>query len=213
MVLGVVGIFYGAILACGQHDIKRLVAYTSISHMGFVLIGIYSGSVLALQGVIVLMVAHAFSAAGLFILSGQLYERLHTRDMRKMGGLWGRIGSLPGFSLFFEAASLGMPGTANFIGEFMVLFGTFPTAPVIVTIACGGLILAAIYSLTLMQRVHFGPAQGEEPLAGYDGREFIMMLGLLMLVLLFGLYPQPLLDTTGAVMDSVQRVFIAGGGQ
>ncbi len=122
MALGVVGVFYGAVLACGQRDLKRLIAYTSISHMGFVLIGIYSGSTLALQGVVVLMVAHAFSAAGLFILSGQIYERLHTRDMEKMGGLWGRLGSLPAFTLCFVAASLGMPGTANFIGEFMVLF-------------------------------------------------------------------------------------------
>lgn len=209
MGLGLIGIFYGALLACGQQDIKRLIAYTSISHMGFVLIGIYSGSELALQGVVVLMVAHAFSAAGLFILSGQLYERLHTRDMRQMGGLWGRMGSLPGFSLCFVAASLGMPGTANFVGEFMVLFGAFPVAPWIVVIASGGLVLAAIYSLFLMQRVHYGPAQGEGIFADLDRREFFMMLGILALVLLFGLYPQPLLETTDAAMGEVQRLFSA----
>lgn len=210
MALGVIGVFYGAILACGQQDIKRLIAYTSISHMGFVIIGIYSGSQLALQGVVVLMVAHAFSAAGLFILSGQLFERLHTRDMRKMGGLWGRFESLPGFSLCFVAASLGMPGTANFIGEFMVLFGTFPVAPTIVVLASIGLVLAAIYSLILMQRVHFGPSQGEGQFRGLDWREYAMMSGLLALVLLFGLYPQPLLDTTSAVMAEVQQVFVTG---
>ncbi|SFH60675.1 NADH-quinone oxidoreductase subunit M [Modicisalibacter xianhensis] len=207
MALGLVGIFYGAVLACGQHDVKRLIAYTSISHMGFVLIGIYAGTELALQGVVMLMVAHAFSAAGLFILSGQLYERLHTRDMREMGGLWGRLGSLPGFTLCFSAASLGMPGTANFIGEFMVLFGSFPVAPWTVAIASAGLILAAVYSLLLMQRVHFGPAQDDAPLAGLDRREFLMMLGLLALVLLFGLYPQLLLNTTDAAMLEVQRLF------
>ncbi|WP_417331012.1 NADH-quinone oxidoreductase subunit M [Halomonas cupida] len=207
MTLGLVGIFYGALLACGQRDIKRLIAYTSISHMGFVLIGIYAGTELALQGVVMLMVAHAFSAAGLFILSGQLYERLHTRDMREMGGLWGRMGSLPGFSLCFVAASLGMPGTANFIGEFMILFGTFPVAPWTVVIASGGLVLAAIYSLLLMQWVHFGPARGEERFADLDSREYLMMLSLLGLVLLFGLYPQPLLDTTGAAMLEVQHLF------
>lgn len=203
MGLGLVGIFYGALLACGQRDIKRLIAYTSISHMGFVLIGIYADSQLALQGVVVLMVAHAFSAAGLFILSGQIYERLHTRDMREMGGLWGRLGSLPGFSLFFVVASLGMPGTANFIGEFMVLFGSFAAAPWVVVIASVGLVLAAIYSLLLMQRVHFGAAKSGEPLAGLDRREYAMMLGLLVLVVLFGLYPQPLLDTTGAAMATL----------
>ncbi|MCD6007350.1 NADH-quinone oxidoreductase subunit M [Halomonas sp. IOP_31] len=207
MALGLVGIFYGALLACGQQDVKRLIAYTSISHMGFVLIGIYVGTELALQGVVMLMVAHAFSAAGLFILSGQLYERLHTRDMREMGGLWGRMGSLPGFSLFFVVASLGMPGTANFLGEFMILFGSFPVAPWTVVIASGGLVLAAVYSLLLMQRVHFGPAQGEGRFADLDGREYLMMLSLLGLVLLFGLYPQPLLDTTGAAMLEVQQLF------
>lgn len=208
MGLGVVGVFYGAVLACGQQDIKRLIAYTSISHMGFVLIGIYSGTTLALQGVVVLMVAHAFSAAGLFILSGQLYERLHTRDMREMGGLWGRLSGLPGFMLFFVVASLGMPGTANFVGEFMVLFGAFPVAPVMVIVASVGLVLAAIYSLLLMQRVHFGPAQGEGSLNGLDAREYGMMLGVVVLVLLFGLYPQPLLDTTGGAMKVVQDAFM-----
>ncbi|MFD2191496.1 NADH-quinone oxidoreductase subunit M [Pistricoccus aurantiacus] len=207
MGLGLLGIFYGAVLACGQQDLKRFIAYTSIAHMGFVLIGIYSGSQLALQGVVVLMVAHAFSAAGLFIISGQLYERLHTRELPKMGGLWGRLGSLPGFSLFFVAASLGMPTTANFIGEFMVLFGTFPTAPVVVVLASVGLVLAAVYSLILMQRVHYGPAQSEKPLAGLDAREFSMLLGIVALVVMLGLYPQPLLDTTHAAMSEVQRLF------
>ncbi|KXS53601.1 MAG: Proton-translocating NADH-quinone oxidoreductase subunit M, partial [Marinobacter sp. T13-3] len=189
MTLGLVSIIYGAVLACGQQDIKRLIAYTSISHMGFVLIAIYSGSQLAIQGAIVLMVAHAFSSAGLFILSGQLYERIHTRDMRFMGGLWGRMPALPGFTLCFVAASLGMPATANFVGEFMILFGTFPSAPVIAVIASVGLVLAAIYSLILMQRVHFGPVHREGALFGPDGREYVMMLSLLALVLLVGLYP------------------------
>ena len=203
MALGVVGIIYGAVLACGQRDIKRLIAYTSISHMGFVLIAIYSGSTLALQGAVVLMVAHAFSSAGLFILSGQLYERLQTRDMNRMGGLWGRLGSLPGFTLCFVVASLGMPGTANFVGEFMILFGTFPVAPRVVVLACTGLVLAAIYSLMLMQRVHFGPAQDDTPLGGLDRREYAMMLTILAGVLWFGLYPQPLLDTTAALMTQL----------
>jgi len=206
MVLGLVGILYGAVLACGQQDIKRLIAYTSISHMGFVLIAIYSGSELAIQGAVVLMVAHAFSSAGLFILSGQLYERVHTRDMRTMGGLWGRIPALPGFTLCFVAASLGMPATANFVGEFMILFGTFPTAPVVVVIASAGLVLAAIYSLILMQRVHFGPVYREGTLAGPDWREYSMMLGLLALVLLVGLYPQPLLDATAGLAGQLGEV-------
>jgi len=212
MTLGLVGIFYGAILACGQQDIKRLIAYTSISHMGFVLIALYSGSELAMQGAIVIMVAHAFSSAGLFILSGQLYERVKTRDMRLMGGLWGRIPTLPGFTIFFVAASLGMPATANFIGEFMVLFGTFPSAPVIVIIASAGLVLAAIYSLLLMQRVHFGREYSKGKLAGPDAREYAMMLLLIGLTLAVGLNPQPLLDTTASMVQPVAALFADSAG-
>ncbi len=207
MGLGLLGIYYGAVLACAQHNVKRFIAYTSIAHMGFILIGIYSGSTLALQGVVVLMLAHAFSAAGLFILSGQLYERLGTREMDKMGGLWGRMGSLPGFWLFLIAASLGIPITANFIGEFMVLFGTFPTAPWVVIIASFGLVLAAIYSLILMQRVHYGPPREETLLKGLDTREFTMLLSIVVLLIWLGIYPQPLLDTTAAAMDKVHQLF------
>jgi len=210
MALGVLGVFYGALLACGQRDIKRLIAYTSISHMGFVLIGLYAGSTLALQGVVMLMLAHGLSSAGLFLLSGQLYERLHTRDMSRMGGLWGRLGSLPAFGLAFAVAALGMPGTANFVGEFMVLFGTFPRAPWVVVLASGGLVLSAVYALTLLQKVYFGPAQKPAPLPGMDRREYLMMLGTLALVLLFGLYPQPLLDTTEAVVTGLDALLGTG---
>lgn len=125
MWLGVIGIFYGAWMAFTQYDIKRLIAYTSVSHMGFVLIAIYTGSQLAYQGAVIQMIAHGLSAAGLFILCGQLYERLHTRDMRMMGGLWGKMKWLPALSMFFAVATLGMPGTGNFVGEFMILFGSY----------------------------------------------------------------------------------------
>ncbi len=146
MILGVIGIVYGAVLAFSQTDIKRLIAYTSISHMGFVLIAIYSASEVALQGAVVQMIAHGLSAAALFILCGQLYERLHTRDLREMGGLWGRIRYLPGVMLFFAAASLGLPGTGNFVGEFMILAGAFAAHREIVVVSTLGLVLASVYS-------------------------------------------------------------------
>lgn len=113
MWLGIGGIIYGAVLAFSQTDIKRLIAYTSISHMGFVLIAIYAGTEMALQSAVIPMIAHGLSATALFILCGQLYERLHTRDLRQMGGLWGRIRYLPGVMLFFSVASLGLPGTGS----------------------------------------------------------------------------------------------------
>jgi len=122
MWLGVIGIIYAALMAFAQTDIKRLVAYTSISHMGFVLIGIYAGTTQALQGVVIQMIAHGISAGAMFILCGEIYERLHTRDLRKMGGLWARFPYLPPIALFFAMASLGLPGMGNFVGEFLSFF-------------------------------------------------------------------------------------------
>src|SRR5699024_11076812 len=135
MVLGLAGIYYGALLAYGQTNIKRLIAASSIAHMGFILIGTYAGTATALQGVVMLVVAHALSSAGLFIMSGQIHERLHTREMPQMGGLFGRVGALSGFGLAFIMATLGMPGTANFIGEFLILFGSFAAFPWVIALA------------------------------------------------------------------------------
>lgn len=208
MALGIVGIFYGALLAFAQTDIKRLVAYTSISHMGFVLIAIYSGSQQALQGAVVQMIAHGLSAAGMFILCGQLYERLHTRDMRQMGGLWGRIKFLPAISLFFAAASLGLPGTGNFVGEFLILLGTFQLLPKVAVVATFGLVLASVYSLIMVQRAFFGLAKEASTLPAMSSRELFIVLLLAVLLVLLGVYPQPILDTTNTVMLSVQQWFV-----
>ncbi|WP_068827858.1 NADH-quinone oxidoreductase subunit M [Pseudomonas sp. BMS12] len=207
MWLGVFAIAYGAFLSFAQTDIKRLVAYSSVSHMGFVLIAIYSGSQIALQGAVVQMMAHGLSAAALFILCGQLYERLHTRDMREMGGIWARLPWLPGISLFFAAAALGLPGTGNFIGEFLILIGSFPVAPWIVVLAACGLVLGSVYSLAMIHRAYFGPAKSSEPLQPMKARELYMVLGLAALLILLGVYPQPVLDTSAASMHGVQQWF------
>ena len=209
MWLGIIGIFYGAWMAFSQYDIKRLIAYTSISHMGFVLIAIYTGSQLAFQGAVVQMIAHGLSAAALFILCGQLYERLHTRDMRQMGGLWARIKWLPGLSLFFAVANLGMPGTGNFVGEFMILTGSFQSVPVIIVIATFGLVFASVYSLIMMQRAYYGAPKSETPLRGMSPREFLMIMVLVVLLVLLGVYPQPILDTSHAAMSNIQQWYTA----
>jgi len=211
MALGLVGIVYGALLAFAQHDLKRMIAYTSISHMGFVLIGIYSGSTEALQGVVVQMVAHGLSAAGLFILAGSLYERLGTRDLREMGGLWSQLPLLPGVSMFLAAATLGMPGTGNFIGEFLILLGAYPSAPLITAAATGGLVLASIYALTLIQKIYFGPEKPREPFAAISIREAAMFMALLTLSIWIGLYPQPLLDTSIATIQQVRDIYSTAG--
>ncbi|WP_158380180.1 NADH-quinone oxidoreductase subunit M [Candidatus Williamhamiltonella defendens] len=192
--LGIFGIFYGAWMAFSQTDIKRLIAYTSVSHMGFVLIAIYTGSQLAYQGAVIQMIAHGLSGAGMFIICGQLYERLHTRDMREMGGLWGRIKYLPAISLFFATANLGMPGTGNFIGEFMILFGSFEVVPLITSISTFGLVFSSVYSLIMMQRTFYGTPKSESPLSPMTAREGLILMSLVMLLVLLGLYPQPVLD-------------------
>lgn len=209
MGLGVLGIFYGAWMAFSQTDIKRLIAYSSVSHMGFVLIAIYSGSQLAFQGAVVQMIAHGLSSAALFILCGQLYERLHTRDMRLMGGLWSRIKWLPGLSLFFAAANLGMPGTGNFVGEFMILTGGFAMVPAIIVVATFGLVFASVYSLVMIQRAYYGAPSSEKPLRGLSAREFLMIMVLVVLLVLLGVYPQPILDTSAAAMSNIQHWFTA----
>lgn len=207
MWLGIIGIFYGAWMAFTQTDVKRLIAYTSVSHMGFVLIAIYTGNQLALQGAVIQMVAHGLSAAALFILCGQLYERLHTRDMRKMGGLWSRIRWLPGLTLFFAVANLGLPGTGNFVGEFMILTGSFQVVPGIIVIATFGLVFASVYSLVMMQRVYYGAEKSAQPLDSMTSREFWMIMVLVVLLASLGFYPQPILDTSYAAMSNIQQWF------
>jgi NADH-quinone oxidoreductase subunit M len=175
--------------------------------MGFVLIAIYTGSQLAYQGAVIQMIAHGLSAAGLFIICGQVYERLHTRDLREMGGLWGRIKFIPALSLFFAVATLGMPGTGNFVGEFMILFGSFQVVPVITVISTFGLVFASVYSLVMMQRAYYGKAKSETPLPGMSLRELFIILLLVVLLVLLGLFPQPILDTSSAAMGNVQHWF------
>ncbi|PHM63629.1 NADH-quinone oxidoreductase subunit M [Xenorhabdus ishibashii] len=209
MWLGIIGIFYGAWMAFSQTDIKRLIAYTSVSHMGFVLIAIYTGSQLAYQGAVIQMIAHGLSAAGLFILCGQLYERLHTRDMRQMGGLWGRIQLLPAISLFFAVATLGMPGTGNFVGEFMILFGSFSKFTLITTVSVFGLVFASVYALYLMQKAYYGTPKTDKPLQQMDVREISILLLLVVLLVILGIYPQPILDTSAAAMNNIQNWYSA----
>lgn len=137
------------------------------------------------------MIAHGLSAAGLFILCGQLYERLHTRDMRQMGGLWSKIKWLPAMSMFFAVATLGMPGTGNFVGEFMILFGSYKVVPVITVISTFGLVFASVYSLSMLHRAYFGKAKSEiaaKALPGMSLRELSIILLLVVLLVLLGFF-------------------------
>ncbi len=206
MLLGVISVIYGGVLAFGQTHLKRLVAYTSVSHMGFILIGIYAFNAVALQGVVVLMVAGALSTAALFVLCGQLYERMGTFDTRAMGGLWTRLPLLPPIVLFFAAATLGLPGLGNFVGEFMVLLGAFKVAPVLTTVSTLGMVLAAVFALALVHRTLFGPVSAEGALPAPVLREKLVLLVLMAGLLFIGLYPQPLLDTSAGTIAGIQQI-------
>lgn len=211
MTLGVAGIIYGAVLAFSQSDFKRLVAYSSVSHMGFVLLGVFAWNALALQGAVMQMIAHGFSTAALFMIAGALQQRLHTRDMNKMGGLWHHMPRMGAVALFFALASLGLPGLGNFVAEFLVLVGLFAVNPWMTAVAALGLITAAIYSLIMMQKAFYG-----KPSASLKAHDFttldmtamaVMILGLIGL----GLYPQPVFDLVQPMIDTLLTQTLRGG--
>jgi len=194
MLLGVIGILYGAKLAFAQTDLKRLVAYTSVSHMGFIILGIYAFNEIAYQGVVMQVVAHAISTGALFIIVGQIYERLHTHDLNKMGGLWDQMPVMGAMGLIFSMASLGLPGLGNFVAEFLTLAGTFSESILFASLASIGLVVGTVYSLRIMQKVFFERKRNEHALKDLSLRESFI-LGLLVIAIVFtGLMPQPVID-------------------
>ncbi|WP_210486462.1 NADH-quinone oxidoreductase subunit M [Rufibacter aurantiacus] len=194
MFLGVLGILYGAILAFAQTDLKRLIAYTSVSHMGFVVLGVFAFNQWAYQGVVMQMITHGLSTGALFILAGFLYERLHTRDIRQMGGFWATIPKMGVIALVFVMASLGLPGLGNFIAEFLTLVGSWRASPVFTVFATIGLVAATVYSLRIMQKVFLGQHVATHRLQDLSPRELTVALPLVVLILCLGLNPQPVLD-------------------
>ncbi len=203
MILGTIGILYGAFVAFAQVDAKRLVAYTSISHLGFALLGIYAGNPLALQGAIVVLLAHGLSTGGLFIVVGALQERWHTRRMEELGGLWSRTPRLGGVTMFLAVASLGLPGLANFVGEFLVLTGTFAVSRPLAAIAAIGFVLSSIYSLWLVCRVFQGPQRQTGTAPDLDVREQAIFAALIAVIVWLGIYPQPVLNTAKPTVESL----------
>jgi NADH-quinone oxidoreductase subunit M len=195
MALAAFGIIYGALLAFGQSDLKRLVAYTSVSHMGFVLLGVFAGSPTALSGAVMQIVAHGVSTGALFIIVGMIQERIHTREMDRMGGFWSAVPRLSGVGLVFALASLGLPGFGNFVGEFMVLLGSYSAQSTMTVIAASGLVLAAVYSLWIVQRVFHGEQRQGLHLRDLTGRETLMMAAMIIAIIWIGLFPRPLLKT------------------
>ena len=194
--LAVVGIIYGALVAMVQPDIKKLVAYSSVSHLGFAMLGIWAGSIQGVQGALMVMIGHGFSTGALFFLIGMIYERRHTREINAYGGL-ARV--MPVFSLILTVvalASIGLPGLNGFVGEFLVLIGSFRQYPVATALATTGVIFAAAYLLWALQRLIFNRLDKpeNEALPDLTRRELIVLIPLLIGIVWMGLYPKPVLD-------------------
>lgn len=205
LVLAAVGIVYGNVMAFSQNDLKRLVAYTSVSHLGFALLGIFSWNPLALQGAILTMICHGLSTGALFVLVGGLQERMHTRDLENMGGLWAVAPRLSGAALFFSLASLGLPGMGDFVGEFLVLLGSYRISIAITVVATLGILASTFYALRMVQRAFQGPNTRAWRFSDLTAREGLMMAAMIAGLLWLGLYPQPVLNTFGPAMDNLQR--------
>lgn len=205
MVLSVIGIIYGSWVAAVQPDAKKLIAYTSIAHLGFIMMGLFALTAQSVEGAILQMVNHGISTGALFLLVGMLYERRHTRLIADFGGI-ARV--MPVFASMFvlvALSSIGLPGTNGFVGEFLILIGTFRTHPVAAFLATTGVIFAAAYMLPMLQRVLYGPITNEanEGLSDLSGRERAVLAPMLFLIVLIGVYPGPLLRRTEASVSAL----------
>ena len=174
--LSLIAIVYGALVSLVQKDLKKLVAYSSVSHMGFVTAGIFALNLIGIEGAIMVMFSHGLLTGALFLMVGFLYERLHTREIADMGGLAGPFPVMAGFLLFFTLASLGLPGLSGFVGEFLSLVGLFTYSKPLAVIASLGIILAAAYLLWMYQRVMFTGLRDEKwyKLPDFSLREIVV---------------------------------------
>jgi len=207
-ILAVIGIVYGGFVALAQQDFKKMVAYSSVSHMGFVLLGLAAFTTDGFNGALLQMFNHGVITGGLFLLVGVLYDRAHTRDLNAFGGLGAKMTVYSGILIFFSLASLGLPTLSGFVSEFLCLLGTFPVYRTLTVISCIGIILAATYLLYMIQRVLLGPLNPKwNQLPDIDRRELITLVPLMVPILVIGIYPKIILDylapTLGALLTKL----------
>ncbi len=204
LTLGVIGIIYGAAVATMQSDLKRLVAYSSVAHMGFIVLGIFALNTQGLQGAVLQMVNHGISTGALFILVGWIYERRHTRQIAALGGLQKAAPVMAGVFTLVMLSSIGLPGLNGFVGEFLILLGTFSAARWYAVVAATGVILAALYLLWAYQRSFHGPAEGDNAtMRDLRPSEFFGIAPLLVLIVFLGVYPKPVLDRIEPAVDEL----------
>ncbi len=214
-ILAVIGIIYAALVARVQEDAKSLVAYSSVSHLGFVVLGLFAFTTEAMQGAVIQMVNHGLSTGALFLLLGMIYERRHTRQMKDYGGLATSVPILTTLMIFSVLASAGLPGLNGFVGEFMILLGSFKSsvlgAPWLVALATTGVILAAMYLLHMVYRTFFGELDDEAnaEMADVNGRELLLMAPLVVLMVVLGFFPNPFLrqtePTTEFLLETIEQ--------
>jgi NADH-quinone oxidoreductase subunit M len=203
MALAVIGIVYGAAVAMMQADIKRLVAYSSVSHLGFVMLGLFAFNMQGIQGAVYQMLNHGLSTGALFLLVGMIYDRRHSRMIEAFGGLWKQLPVFSAVLLVITFSSIGLPGLNGFVGEFLILLGAFAVAPRWTAAAATGVILGAIYMLWMYRRVILGPLthSENEKLQDLGARERIILAPILALVVFMGIYPQPFLHRMQPAID------------
>ncbi|NIR46858.1 NADH-quinone oxidoreductase subunit M [candidate division KSB1 bacterium] len=208
--LGVIGIIYGALVAMVQPDIKKLVAYSSVSHLGFVMLGIFALNTQGIQGGLIQMVNHGLSTGALFLIVGMIYDRRHTRLIADFGGLAKRIPVFTAFFMIVTLSSIGLPGLNGFVGEFLILLGTFLTNKVYAILGAIGVILAAVYMLRMFQRVMFGKLDKEEnqKLVDLSVREIAVLVPIVLFIVFIGVYPKPFLKkmepTVNKLIETVE---------
>ena len=195
LVLAVIGIIYGALVAMVQPDFKKLVAYSSVSHLGFVMLGIFALTLQSVQGALMVMINHGISTGALFLLVGIIYERRHSRLIDAYGGIARVVPMFAAVLTFVSLSSIGLPGTNGFVGEFLVLLGAFRTYPVLAVISTTGVIFAAVYLLWALQRILFNPLDKPENthIPDLNRRELAMLVPLIAVIVWLGIYPAPVL--------------------
>jgi NADH-quinone oxidoreductase subunit M len=203
--LAVIGILYGAWVSTVQADIKKLVAYSSVSHLGFVVLGLFTLNPQGMVGGLIQMVNHGLSTGALFLIVGMLYERRHTRLIADYGGLWTVVPAMSVLFLVVCLSSLGLPGLNGFVGEFLILVGAFQVNRLAAVLATAGIIFAAVYLLWMYQRVFFGPVTREENrrLRDLSAREWVILVPVLALIFWIGVYPVPFTSKTEASVQAL----------
>src|SRR5213596_4146016 len=195
VILSLIGIIYGGLVAMVQPDFKKLIAYSSVAHLGFVMLGIWALTLQSVQGALMVMINHGISTGALFFLAGMLYERRHSRLIEAFGGIAKVVPLLAAVLTLVSLSSIGLPATNGFVGEFLILLGAFRTYPVAAAVATTGVIVAAMYLLPALQRVIYNPLDKPENarLADLSPREIAVLVPLLACIVWLGVYPAPLL--------------------